>query len=89
MRVSELIDILKDHPGDAEVELAIVSPVTDSQDDITVDRYVLDGVMPWDEETEDGPESTIWLVGGEESDVEDFLDALEIETAATSETDTA
>jgi hypothetical protein len=89
MRVSELIDILKDHPGDAEVELAIVSPVTDSEDDITVDRYVLDGVMPWDEETEDGPESTIWLVGGEESDVEDFLDALEIETAATSETDTA
>ena len=80
MRVSELIDILRDHPPDAEVELAIVSPVSDSEDDITVDRYVLDGVMPWDDDTETGPETTVWLVGGEESDVEDFLDALEIET---------
>jgi hypothetical protein len=80
MRVSELIDILRDHPPDAEVELAIVTPVTESEDDITVDRYVLDGVMPWDDETETGTETSVWLVGGEESDVEDFLDALEIET---------
>jgi hypothetical protein len=85
MRVSELIDILKDHPPDAEVELAVVSPVGESDDDITVDRYPIDGVMPWDEETEDGPESTIWLVGGEPDDVEDFLDALEIESTSTTE----
>jgi hypothetical protein len=88
MRVSELIDILKDHPPHAEVELAIVSPVSESDEDISVDRYPIDGVMPWDEETEDGPESTIWLVGGEPDDVEDFLDALEIETDSILETDT-
>jgi hypothetical protein len=80
MRVSELIDILSDYPPDMEVELAIVAPDKDTEEDIAVDRYVLDGVMPWDEETEDGPESSVWLIGGEESDVEAFLDAIEIET---------
>lgn len=80
MRVSELIDILSDYPPDMEVELAIVAPDKDTEEDIAVDRYVLDGVMPWVEETEDGPESSVWLIGGEESDVEAFLDAIEIET---------
>lgn len=80
MRVSELIDILSDYPPDMEVELAIVAPVKESEDDIAIDRYEVGGVMPWDEETEDGPESSAWLIGGEESDVEAFLDAIEIET---------
>jgi hypothetical protein len=80
MRVSELIDILSDYPPEMEVELAIVAPDKESEEDIAVDRYVLDGVMQWDDETPDGPESTAWLIGGEESDVEAFLDAIEIET---------
>jgi hypothetical protein len=80
MRVSELIEILKDQPPDAEVELAIVAPVADENDDITVDRYSVEGMLPWqddepDEENEDGV--VIWLVGGEDDDVDAFLDAIE------------
>jgi hypothetical protein len=80
MRVSELIEILKDQPPDAEVELAIVAPVVDDNDDITVDRYSVEGMLPWqddepDEDNEDG--LVIWLVGGEDDDVEAFLDAIE------------
>ena len=79
MRVSELIEILQDQPPDAEVELAIVAPVVDENDDITVDRYSVEGMLPWqddepDEENEDG--LTIWLVGGEDDDVDAFLDAI-------------
>ena len=80
MRVSELIEILQDQPPDAEVELAIVAPVVDENDDITVDRYSVEGMLPWqddepDEDNEDG--LTIWLVGGEDDDVDAFLDAIE------------
>ena len=59
MRVNELIEILKDQPPDAEVELAIIAPVVDENDDITVDRYSVEGMLPWqddepDEDNEDG-----------------------------------
>ncbi|PIE31390.1 MAG: hypothetical protein CSA55_05785 [Ilumatobacter coccineus] len=75
MTVAELIDILSEHPGDAVVEMAIIAPVGEDDDDITVDRYVVDGVMPWDE---DGEGETVWMVGGNDDDVEVFLDAIEI-----------
>src|SRR6187397_1275861 len=82
MRVHELIDILSDQPADAEVELAVIAPVEEGSDDITVDRYFVDGVLPWeddedDEESDSPGELTIWLVGGEEADVTAFLDAIE------------
>ena len=82
MRVHELIDILSDQPPDTEVEIAIIAPVEDTTEDITVDRYFVDGVLPWqdaeDDEDSDTPgELTIWLVGGEETDVNAFLDAIE------------
>ena len=80
MRVSELIEILQDQPPDAEVELAIVAPVVDENDDITVDRYSVEGMLPWqDDEPDEGNEDglTIWLVGGEDDDVDAFLDAIE------------
>jgi hypothetical protein len=83
MRVHELIDILSDQPADAEVDLAVIAPVEEGNDDITVDRYFVDGVLPWedDEDSEDAEEGdgelTIWLVGGEEADVNAFLDAIE------------
>jgi hypothetical protein len=80
MRVNELIEILKDQPPDAEVELAIVAPVIDEHDDITVDRYSVEGMLPWqdDEPDEDNEEGVvIWLVGGEDDDVDAFLDAIE------------
>jgi hypothetical protein len=79
MRVSELIDMLKDQPPDAEVELAIVAPVDDSNDDITVDRYTIEGLLPWQDDEADDDELTIWLVGGEDDDVDAFLDAIEAE----------
>ena len=79
MRVSELMDILRDQPPDAEIELAIVAPVTDEEEDITVDRYTIDGMLPWHDEDEEGNDEdlVIWLVGGEPDDVESFLDAIE------------
>jgi hypothetical protein len=82
MRVNELIDILSDQPPDAEVEIAVIAPVEESSDDITVDRYFVDGVLPWqDADENDDPdldgEFSIWLVGGEEADVNAFLDAIE------------
>ena len=82
MRVHELIDILTDQPPDAEVELAVIAPVDESSDDITVDRYFVDGVLPWQDAVDvDGAEVagelTIWRVGGEEPDVNAFLDAIE------------
>jgi hypothetical protein len=79
MRVSELIDMLKDQPPDAEVELAIVAPVDDGSDDITVDRYTVEGLLPWQDDESDDDEITIWLVGGEDDDVDAFLDAIEAE----------
>jgi hypothetical protein len=76
MRVSELIDMLRDQPPDAEVELAVIAPVDDDNEDITVDRYSVEGMLPWiDEDGSD--EVVIWLVGGEDDDVEAFLDAIE------------
>jgi hypothetical protein len=76
MLVSELIDILRDQPGDAEVELAIIAPLEDDvQEDITVDRYSVEGVLPWEDEGEEG--ITIWLIGGDDNDVDAFLDAIE------------
>ena len=50
MHVRELIDILSDHRRDAEVELAVIAPVEDDSDDITVDRYPVDGVLPWEDD---------------------------------------
>jgi len=80
LTVAELIDILSQHPGDAVVEMSIIAPVQDADDDITVDRYHIDGVLPWRDEDDDGNESdeTIWLVGGEDDDVDTFLDAIEV-----------
>lgn len=80
MRVSELIEILQDQPPDAEVELAIVAAVVEDDDDITVDRYSVEHLLPWkddepDEDNEDG--LVIWLVGGEDDDVDAFIDAIE------------
>lgn len=82
MRVHELIDILSDQPPDTEVEIAIVAPVDADKEDITVDRYFVDGVLPWQDADDEGDsdntgELTIWLVGGEEPDVNAFLDAIE------------
>jgi hypothetical protein len=74
LTVAELIDILSHQPGDAVVELSIIAPVKAGDDDITVDRYNIDGVLPW---TDEGEDEVIWLVGGEDEDVDVFLDTIE------------
>ena len=75
MRVSELLEMLRDQPPDAEVELAVVAPVDDEHEDITVDRYTVEVMLPWNDEESDG--IVIWLVGGDDEDLEAFLFALE------------
>ena len=51
MNVKELIEVLQSFPEDQEVELAIVAPV-EGADEITVDRYPVDAVMPWNDDEE-------------------------------------
>ena len=75
LTVAELIDILSHHPGDAIVEMSIIAPVSEGDDDISVDRYNIDGVMPWHDDGEDG--ELVWLIGGEDADVDVFIDAIE------------
>ncbi len=80
MLVSELIEILKKQPADSEVEVAVIAPVSDEVEDITVDRYALDTVLPWtEEEGEDAGQTVIWLVGGDDEDIDAFLEAIEPE----------
>jgi hypothetical protein len=84
VNVRELIEILKDYPEDTEIEMGIIAPVSD-EEQIAVDRYPIEGVLPWedddtDETDGDGDgEPVLWLIGGEEDDVEAFLDAIEDE----------
>ena len=75
LTVAELIDILSHHPSDAVVELSIVAPVADVDDDITVDRYNVEGVMRWRDG--DDEDEVVWLVAGEDADVDVFIDAIE------------
>ena len=75
LTVAELIDMLSHHPGDAVVEMSIIAPIRDGDDDITVDRYNVDGVMPWRDEDADG--DVVWLIGGEDADVDVFIDTIE------------
>jgi hypothetical protein len=77
MRVSELIDILNDQDPESEVELAIVAPVDDDSDDISIDRYTVAAVLPWEPSDGEDDEAGVWLVGGEDDDVEAFIDAVE------------
>jgi hypothetical protein len=75
LTVAELIDMLSQQPGDAIVEMSVIAPIREGDDDITVDRYNVDGVMPWHDD--DDADSVVWLVGGEDADVDLFIDAIE------------
>ncbi len=81
MNVRELLEILKGYDPDTDVELAVVAPVSETDEEITVDRYPVDGVYLWPgaEDDEDDAVEVLWLVGGEEDDVEAFIDELEKE----------
>jgi hypothetical protein len=82
MRIDELIDFLKTQPGDAEVELAVVRRIDPEGDDILVEQYSINAVMPWPSNDAD-EEDSVWLIGAEDDDdVEQLIDALEDEAAA-------
>jgi hypothetical protein len=72
MRVDELIDVLRRYPQALEVELALVAPPDGGE--LEIDRYSVEGVLEW--EDEEGV-SWLWLVGGEQGDVDVFLDTIE------------
>ena len=74
MNARELIEILREFPDDTEVVISIVAPVEDDGE-VTTDDYDIDGVLPV--ETDDG-EQLLLLVGGEEDDIDCFLDALDV-----------
>jgi len=76
MNVAELIDILNDLDPDATVEMSIVAPVDSADDNITVERYLIDGVLPRRPDDHDG-ESVVWFIGGESDDVEELIDAID------------
>jgi hypothetical protein len=90
MNVRELIEILKDYPEDTEIEMGIIAPVTD-EDQIAVDRYPIEGVLPWEDDEAAEPdgdgEPVLWLIGGEEDDVEAFMDAIEDDETESSDAD--
>lgn len=71
MRADELIEILRDLPGDANVVVAVVDPVVDGAEEVTLRRFDLDILLP------EGDEGESWLVVGEESDLDAFLDVIE------------
>jgi hypothetical protein len=73
MHVRQLIDILRKYPQELDVELAVVAPPDEG--DIEIDRYSVEGVLEW--EDEDG--RCVWLVGGEEDNVDAFLDEVDDE----------
>jgi hypothetical protein len=70
MRVSELIDILRDKPSDADVEIAFVTPVDDDANEIVVNHFELAAIYsPFDD--------SVLLIAGEDADVDELIDALE------------
>jgi hypothetical protein len=71
MNARQLIDILTGYPPGTEVELAVVAPMTDANEPMEVDRFDVAGVLPWEE---DDGEVVLWLVSGEDDDVEAFLE---------------
>ena len=79
MKVRELLDMLSDQPPDAEVELVVVAPVVDDDPAITVDRYTVEAMLPWidDDASDDEDGLTVWLIGGEDADVDALIDQLE------------
>jgi hypothetical protein len=74
MRIAELLDILRKYPQDWVVELAVVFPGENYEYDDFVDNYSIEAVVPW-EKHDDG--TRLWLVGGEDDNVDAFLDVVD------------
>ena len=70
MRISELIDILRDKPSDADVEIAFVTPVDDDANEIVVNHFDVSAIFS-------PSEDSVLLISGEDDDVDELIDALE------------
>lgn len=70
MRVSELIDILRDKPSDAEIEIAFVTPVDDDANEIVVNHFEVSAIFS-------ATDDIVLLISGEDADVDELIDALE------------
>ena len=70
MRISELIDILRDKPSDADVEIAFVTPVDDDANEIVVNHFEVTAIFS-------PSEGSVLLISGEDDDVDELIDALE------------
>ena len=74
MLVRELIDFLRLQNPDAEVDITVVQPDEEDENSLDVLHVALMHVLTVpDDETD---EEFVWLIGGEEADVEDFIDAI-------------
>lgn len=70
MRISELIDILREKPSDADVEIAFVTPVDDDANEIVVNHFDVAAIFS-------PSEDSVLLISGEDDDVDELIDALE------------
>ena len=76
MKVRELLEVLRDYPPDLDVELVIVCPVDQPGDPVEVDRYSVGAVLTWEDDDDPDAEGELaWLVGGEDTDIEAFVEA--------------
>lgn len=78
MTAAELIEVLSELDPDTEVLLSIVSPLEDGDTELATDLYPIGGVIPMDGDEDDDEEGpVVWLVGGEDDDVERLFSELD------------
>ncbi len=80
MTAAELIEVLSELEPETEVLLAIVSRSEEDEDELATDLYPIAGIIPLEEGEDDEVEGpTVWLVGGEDDDVEALFEGIEEE----------
>jgi len=70
MRISELIDILRDKPRVADAEIAFLTRVDDDALAIVVNHLDVSAIFS-------PSEDSVLLISGEDDDVDELIDALE------------
>jgi hypothetical protein len=75
MTVGELLEVLRGHDPTTEVVMSIVAPIADDDEEIVTDLFTIDATFLWPDDDADG--EVLWLVGGEEEDVERLLEEIE------------
>lgn len=76
MLVRDLIDFLKIQDPDLEVQITLVGTDPDDENTLDVSTFPVAQVIYLPEDEEEDEPGVVWLVGGEDEDVEDFLDTI-------------